>query len=69
VNDDAATGEVGDDFVFLCVKWQSEEKKEPELEPEESQRVLPISYLIDLRGEEERERGYLTPVSESGRFR
>ena len=52
MNDGAAAGEVGDDFVFLCVKWESEEKKQPELEKEESQRVLTISYLIDLRREE-----------------
>jgi len=69
VNDCAAAGEVGDDFVFLCVKRESEEKKQPELEKEESQRVLTISYLIDLRGEEGRPRGYPTPVSERDGFR
>ena len=52
MDDGSAAGEVGDDFVFLCVKWESEEKKQPELEKEESQRVLTISYLIDLRREE-----------------
>src|SRR5580704_6108573 len=54
VNDGAAAGEVGDDFVFLSVKSECEEKKGAELEREGSQRVLTISYLIDLRGEEGR---------------
>jgi len=50
VNDGAAAGEVGDDFVFLCMKRDGE--KQAELEKAESQRILTISYLIDLSGEE-----------------
>ena len=54
VNDGAAAGQVGDDFVFLCVEGESEEETSAELEEEDSQSVLTIRYLMDLWGEEGR---------------
>jgi len=43
VNNGAATGEIGDDFVFLCVQRETAEETSAELEEEDSQSVLTIA--------------------------